>query len=231
MTTPVTSPTGATSAATSSGSSSGLPVSSGISADFETFLKMLTTQAKYQDPLEPLDNAEYASQLAQFSQVEQQVQTNELLTALQNQASAASAVTLSSTSGWVGMEARAQVDGYFDGATPITVMPQPLAGAASARLVVRGVGGAVVDRIDIPVSADPFTWDGLTDSGSAHREGMYQFEVESVNADGEVTSTSRPDVYTRITETQLQGDEVHLILAGGSSINSTDVSALRESRS
>ncbi len=37
-----------------------------LSSDFETFIKMLTTQAKYQDPLEPLDSSEYAAQLAQF---------------------------------------------------------------------------------------------------------------------------------------------------------------------
>ena len=46
---------------------------SALTSDFETFLKMLTTQARYQDPLEPLDSQEYASQLAQFSMVEQQV--------------------------------------------------------------------------------------------------------------------------------------------------------------
>ncbi|WP_435988127.1 flagellar hook capping FlgD N-terminal domain-containing protein [Sulfitobacter sp. SH22] len=37
-----------------------------ISSDFETFLKMLTTQARYQDPLEPIDSSQYSAQLAQF---------------------------------------------------------------------------------------------------------------------------------------------------------------------
>ena len=67
-----TSGSGATSAAP-------LPTQSALSADFETFIKMLTTQAKYQDPLEPLDSSEYAAQLAQFSMVEQQVLSNDLL--------------------------------------------------------------------------------------------------------------------------------------------------------
>ena len=55
---------------------------SALTSDFDTFLKMLTAQAKYQDPLEPLDSTEYAAQLAQFSMVEQQVQTNEQLLSL-----------------------------------------------------------------------------------------------------------------------------------------------------
>ena len=50
-----------------------------LSSDFEVFLQMLTAQAKYQDPLEPIDNSEYAAQLAQFSMVEQQVTTNDLM--------------------------------------------------------------------------------------------------------------------------------------------------------
>jgi len=57
----------------------------GIASDFETFLKMLTAQARYQDPLEPIDSTEYSAQLAQFSMVEQQVQGNDLLTAMQAQ--------------------------------------------------------------------------------------------------------------------------------------------------
>jgi flagellar basal-body rod modification protein FlgD len=46
--------------------------SSGLSSDFETFLKMLTTQLKNQDPMNPVDSADYAVQLATFSSVEQQ---------------------------------------------------------------------------------------------------------------------------------------------------------------
>ena len=53
-----------------------------ISSDFNTFLKMLTTQLKNQDPLNPMDNSEYAVQLATFSGVEQQVKTNTLLESL-----------------------------------------------------------------------------------------------------------------------------------------------------
>jgi hypothetical protein len=53
-----------------------------LGSDFETFLKMLTTQMKNQDPLNPVESSEYAVQLATFSSVEQQVLTNDLLTRL-----------------------------------------------------------------------------------------------------------------------------------------------------
>ena len=65
-----------------------------LSSDFETFLKMLTAQAQYQDPLEPIDSSEYAAQLAQFSMVEQQVLANDRLSELTAQMSIANMTQL-----------------------------------------------------------------------------------------------------------------------------------------
>lgn len=48
-------------------------------ADYDTFLTLLVTQMKNQDPLNPTDNTEYIAQLASFSAVEQQTQTNDKL--------------------------------------------------------------------------------------------------------------------------------------------------------
>ena len=74
-----------------------------LSSDFETFLKMLTAQARFQDPLEPIDSSEYAAQLAQFSMVEQQVLSNDLLAQLGAQLGNGAIGQMAS---WIGMEAR-----------------------------------------------------------------------------------------------------------------------------
>ena len=50
-----------------------------IGGDFTTFLEMLTVQLKNQDPMNPMESSDFAVQLATFSSVEQQVQTNDLL--------------------------------------------------------------------------------------------------------------------------------------------------------
>lgn len=47
--------------------------------DYETFLKLLVTQMKNQDPTKPMESTEYVAQLANFSNVEQAVKTNEKL--------------------------------------------------------------------------------------------------------------------------------------------------------
>lgn len=44
--------------------------------DYESFLKLLVTQMKNQDPTKPMESTDYVAQLATFSQVEQSVQTN-----------------------------------------------------------------------------------------------------------------------------------------------------------
>lgn len=82
-----------------------------LSSDFETLLQMLTAQARYQDPLEPMDSSEYAAQLAQFSMVEQQVQSNELLQSLGDQLGQSNIAQMAS---WIGMEARTTAPVQFD---------------------------------------------------------------------------------------------------------------------
>ena len=74
---------------------------SGISSDFETFLRMLTAQMKNQDPLNPVESADFATQLATFSGVEQAVLTNDLLRGLSLQ------IGVSGLASWVGKEVRA----------------------------------------------------------------------------------------------------------------------------
>src|SRR3546814_13205019 len=56
--------------------------SDSISATFDSFLTLLTTQLRYQDPISPMDTNEFTSQLVQFSQVEQSIQQNDNLETL-----------------------------------------------------------------------------------------------------------------------------------------------------
>ncbi|WP_192964678.1 flagellar hook capping FlgD N-terminal domain-containing protein [Phycobacter azelaicus] len=195
----------------------------GLTSDFETFLKMLTAQARYQDPLEPLDSTEYASQLAQFSMVEQQVQGNETLVAMQNQLGLSN---MAAMSGWVGMEARVSAPGYFNGTSPVVVSPNPAATADAVTMIVRNSNGAEVNRIALPVSAEPYSWDGTDKDGNTVEEGSYTFTIESRRGD-DVLLTDLAEVYTEVKETQMVGNDVVLITEGGSAILASSVTALR----
>ena len=189
----------ATSGGASGSPTAGSPV---LSSDFETFLKMLTAQAKYQDPLEPIDSSEYAAQLAQFSMVEQQVLSNDLLAALTAQFGSGNMAQMAN---WIGMEARTTAPVQFDG-SPITITPNPVAISDEVFLVVYDSDGQEVQRTSIPVSADPIEWAGVMDDGTPFDAGLYSFEVES-RANGELLLTDPAETYARITEARTQGGE------------------------
>lgn len=193
-----------------------------ISSDFETFLRMLTAQMTNQDPLDPMDSADFAVQLATFSGVEQQVQTNELLKTLSSQLSLSG---LADMAGWVGKEARAPVPTRFSGA-PITLYPSSVPGADRAELVVSDVSGNEVQRLPIPASAEPIDWAGVGPSGSPLPPGIYSFDVMSYA--GSTLLDDRPaEVYAPIREVRREGGEIVLLFESGGVVAASRVSALR----
>lgn len=194
-----------------------------LSSDFETFLKMLTAQARYQDPLEPIDSSEYAAQLAQFSMVEQQVLSNDLLESLSGKIGSGNIAQLA---GWIGMEARTTAPVLFDG-TPVRITPNPAAASEEVFLIVRDGTGQEVQRYEIPVSAQPIEWAGVASDGNPFPQGVYSFDIES-RANGEVILSEPTETYGRVVETRLQDGQTVLVLEGGSAILATDVSGLRE---
>ncbi len=197
--------------------------SAALTADFDTFLQMLTAQARYQDPLEPIDSTEYAAQLAQFSMVEQQVKTNESLMALAYQMGQSGFVDMS---GWVGMEARAVAPVAFEGQS-VTITPWPDGSADEAFLVVMDANGDEVSRLPIPVSNATIEWRGETADGALLPVGQYSFAVES-RRDGDVLNLSAAEVYSRVAEAQCINGQTVLILAGGHAVLSDAVTGIRE---
>lgn len=62
--------------------SSGGPAQSAFGLDFQSLLRIILTQLTYQDPLKPVDNFQFVSQLAQFSQLQQSQTLNDQITNL-----------------------------------------------------------------------------------------------------------------------------------------------------
>jgi flagellar basal-body rod modification protein FlgD len=67
---------------------------SAFGLEFESLLKIILTQLTYQDPLKPLENSEFVSQLAQFSQLQQTQSLNDQITNLLAAQSATQATSL-----------------------------------------------------------------------------------------------------------------------------------------
>lgn len=192
-----------------------------LSSDFQTFVKMLTAQMQNQDPLNPIESSDFATQLATFSSVEQQVLTNDLLSSLGAQMGA---LNLSQLSGWVGMQARAVMPVHYDG-SPVTLNVHGSATAQSHQLVVRDATGAVLSREDITSNPQEVTWRGRNAFGAELPPGIYEIAVESF-LEGELVATTPAAVGGQIIEARPENGLVSLVFEGGQAVPSDQILSL-----
>jgi flagellar basal-body rod modification protein FlgD len=193
-----------------------------ISSDFDTFLRMLTAQMKNQDPLNPVESADFATQLATFSGVEQAVLTNDLLRSMSSQMGLGG---LTDFAGWVGKDVRVAGPVYFDG-NSVQLFPRPLAGANAGEIVVRDASGAEVQRFPSPATSEAVQWDGRGPGGVQLPLGAYDFTFVSM-LDGQPIGATPAESYGKVTEVRSEAGQTRLILEGGVAVPVGDVTALR----
>ena len=165
-----------------------------VTGDFQTFLTLLTTQMRNQDPLKPMDSTEFVAQLASFSAVEQQIRSNDRLQGILDVLSGGSPAGLAE---WIGREVRVAAKADFAG-EPVEVGVTPIEGADKAVLVVKNDFDSVVARLPVAADATEVSWDGTDDMGNALAHGRYGFTLESYagetlmgTSEGKVFSTVR----------------------------------------
>ena len=174
-----------------------MPTTSGLGTDFNTFLTLLTTQLRNQDPTNAMDVNKMTEQLVQFSGVEQQVQTNgnlQQLIALQQ------GNTLTSASNLLGRVIEVESDRLsLQGGQ--AALRLPAAGAAQSAVVQIGdATGRIVREARIPLGTTPanWSWDGRDAQGRALADGAYRFTVQGTDAGGGPV-TLRGNVMARAT--------------------------------
>ena len=195
-----------------------------VSSDFQTFLRMLTAQIQNQDPLNPMDSSDYATQLATFSGVEQQVRTNDLLSSVVARLSSSDMTDLAR---WIGLEAQFGNFSEYDGSpVDLALLTDPR--ADQAVLVVRDSYGVEVQRLPVAHDAVRHRWEGRSDSGDPLPFGVYTFELENF-AFGTRLSATPAERFGRVVEARIDGDETVLVLDNGDLILAADVTAIRGS--
>lgn len=168
----------------SSSSNAGTPVSAAAStAQQDRFLKLLVAQMKNQDPLNPMDNAQVTTQMAQISTVSGIEKLNQTLQAF-TQAQAFQAV------GMIGHSVLAPGDFIDLGASGgVAGLDLPKA-ADSVKVNVFNDAGNLVRTLDLgkkDSGVSAFTWDGKDANGNVLPEGEYSFRVDA-SADGKSVS-------------------------------------------
>ena len=172
----------------------------GLASNFETFLQLLTSQLKNQDPLSPLDSNQFTQQLTQMSGVEQQLLTNDLLTSLL----AAQQGGLGGASNYIGKNATAVWSATKLEGSKATWSYELGASASEATLsIVDGKGktvwtGPAPDRT---TGTHDFTWNGKTTAGGQLPDGgVYSLKITAKAG----TNPVEAQVLTRGTVTSVE---------------------------
>ena len=165
--------------AVTSGSSATAAAKSSVQESEDRFLKLLVTQMKNQDPLNPLDNAQVTSQMAQLSTVSG---IEKLNASLQSMSSAFAASQSLQASSMIGRSVLAP------GSSVILQGGSAIGGFELAQSVdhavvtIKGAAGNVLHTMDMGAQKAGdvmFQWDGKTDSGTDAVSGSYKFEVSA----------------------------------------------------
>jgi flagellar basal-body rod modification protein FlgD len=177
-----TPPTGST-----TGSGTGVD-SQTIAGNFQTFLTLLTTQLKNQDPSSPLDTNQFTQQLVEFSQVEQQLKSNsQLATLVSLQQSAQSTQALS----FVGenVTVNSNTAQLTNGSTIWTMSS---AKPATATVNISNSSGQNVysGTVTLQSGTNSFKWNGVGNNGTQWPDGAYTMAVTATDTTGQPVAVS-----------------------------------------
>lgn len=176
----------------------------------DRFMTLLVTQMKNQDPLNPLDNAQVTSQLAQLSTVTGIEKLNSTMEALMGNYQASQSVQAASMIGH-GVFVPGSTIELQDGKALLGV---DLAEAAdSVKITVTDKSGAVVHTIDLDAQKAgvvPLGWDGKNDDGVALADGKYSFTVKAVRGGQKVEATNLSFGVVNSVSTSAKGVKLNL---------------------
>ena len=171
-----------------------------IASNFTTFLQLLTTQLKNQNPLDPLDTNQFTQQLVQFAQVEQQMKSNDQLTSLVSMEKSAQATTALA---YVGATV------VVDGATTNVANGKGtwsfnVSKPSTATVTIKDSTGATAYTGSFAVNPgnQDFSWDGKGNNGQQWPDGNYTMSVTALDASKQSVAIS--------TEVQAKVDSVDM---------------------
>jgi len=153
------------------------------------FLEMLTAELKAQDPMNPLQGQEFASQLAQFSSL-QELQKMGSTADQTLQANILLAQTFNNTmaSSLIGKDVRANLDTMTLGASGNVNMSYSLPTTATTLSVdIKDSTGAVVRTLQLNPQLNgehTFTWDGTDGNGHRVSPGTFTCSINATDVDG-----------------------------------------------
>lgn len=198
-----------------------------LNQSFDDFLRLLTTQLQNQDPLSPMDTAEFTNQLVMFSQVEQQLQSNSTLNKL------LALQTLNMTAlgvSFIGKNVEVAGSSFqADGASGVSMAYDMPPDAETGTVTIRDANGDAVFTTPAEKNAGrhDFVWDGKNSNGLMAPAGTYTIEVSAQTAKGNSLNVTTY-VPGRVTSLESLDDGTLVLNVNGKKVPLTSVSKISE---
>lgn len=156
----------------------------GSTINQDEFLEILVTQLEYQDPLNPMDTEQFTSQLTDFSMLEQQIETNEILGGITD---TLGVTVQSSILNYIGKEVVTSDNLITVDGDDISDVSVTLSDDANVQMLVYNSDGDVVRQIncgDLDAGIHDISWDGTDENGDAVDDGDYIYLVSALDDSG-----------------------------------------------
>ncbi|MEI6441223.1 MAG: flagellar hook assembly protein FlgD [Alphaproteobacteria bacterium] len=218
--------TTATASAASTAQDTGALGKTRLASSFDTFLKLLTSQLKNQDPLSPLDSNQFTQQLVQMTGVEQQIFSNDLLKQLVSN----SGSTVSQAVSVIGKDIQASVptSGLSGGKANWNYKLDRA--ATDVKLEVLDSNGKIVHAeaaTDNAAGDHTLTWNGKDLAGRQLPDGgAYTLRVTAADS-SHTPVTSSVSIKGRVTAVE-QSNGAILLSVGGAKIPFSSVTTVTE---
>ena len=157
---------------------------SGFAKDFDSFLVLLTSQLKNQDPLSPMDATQFTTQLVQFTSVEQQIKQNKNLESLIGMQEN---LQLASASNYIGRTIDAGGKSVLLNGGQASISYQLDTTGKEVSIAIKNAAGETVRNLSGAATSglQSVTWDGRSDGGTRLADGKYQFVVNAKDLRGQ----------------------------------------------
>ena len=198
---------------------------SSVKSTKDDFMKLLVTQMKYQNPMDPMDNAQMTSQIAQLNTVEGINQLNATVSGLQASLMATQSMQSATLIG-KSILADGNSINLLNGSASLSMR---LEGAAESVVVdVINSSGRIIKTADLGANTagiQTFTWDGSTNEGGVAPNGQYTFQVSAKKLNQAVAVT--PLTQAAVSGVELTSAGPQLSLNNGTSIAMSTVRGVR----
>lgn len=207
---------------------------SGSSKDMmakDEFLKLLVTQLSHQDPLQPMESHQFASQLAQFSSLEQLQNLNGTMEeGVMSDFMMAQSINSTLATTLIGKEATAVGNEFTFSNEPVNLSFNLDDPAQTITITIRDSAGNIVNTITetgLTNGSHTIEWNGENKDGIDVPEGDYSFSVQAVNSDNETIGVT-PVISGQIESVTFENGSIILVI-NGNNISMGDVIEISQS--